>query len=195
MNRVIQSKLLKLAAGFLILQTLLITLSPAVREHSLNVDYDWSQWVALVLWGLFMVRAHRYIVYRLPDADPYLFPAAAFLSGWGLLTVWRLNSGFGARQALWLGVSIAIFSFGLSLPNTLVFLRRYKYLLLTGGLVLMGLTLLFGANPAGFGPRLWLGCCDVYFQPSEPLKLLLVAYLAAYFADRIPIHLSAFPLI
>ena len=42
---------------------------------------------------------------------------------------------------------------------------------------------------------LWLGCCGVYFQPSEPLKLLLVAYLAAYFADRIPIQLHAFPLI
>jgi len=195
MNRHIQSKLLKMAAGFLVLQTLLIMLSPAVRERNLDVDYRWSQWVALVLWGLFIVRAHLYIIHRLPDADPYLFPAAAFLSGWGLLTVWRLDSGFGARQALWLGVSILVFSHGLQLPTTLMFLRRYKYLLLSGGLILTGLTLLFGTNPAGFGPRLWLGCCGVYFQPSEPLKLLLVAYLSAYFADKIPIQLHAFPLI
>ena len=184
-----------MAAGFLVLQTLLIMLSPAVRERNLDVDYRWSQWVALSLWGLFIVRVHRYIVHRLPDADPYLFPAAAFLSGWGLLTVWRLDSGFGARQALWLGVSLLVFSFGLGLPTTLGFLRRYKYLLLTTGLILTGLTLLFGTNPTGFGPRLWLGCCGVYFQPSEPLKLLLVAYLAAYFADRLPIQLRAFPLI
>ena len=184
-----------MAAGFLVLQTLLITLSPAVRERSLDVDYRWSQWVALALWGLFIVRAHRYIIARLPDADPYLFPAAAFLSGWGLLTIWRLDSGFGARQALWLGVSILVLSYGLELPTTLRFLRRYKYLLLTGGLILTALTLLFGTNPTGFGPRLWLGCCGVYFQPSEPLKLLLVAYLAAYFADKIPIQLRVFPLI
>jgi cell division protein FtsW (lipid II flippase) len=170
-------------------------LSPAVRERNLDVNYRLSQWVALALWGLFVVRVHRYIVYRLPDADPYLFPAAAFLSGWGLLTIWRLDEGFGARQALWLGVSMLVFSFGLQLPTTLSFLRRYKYLLLTGGLILTALTLLFGTNPSGFGPRLWLGCCSVYFQPSEPLKLLLVAYLAAYFADKLPIQLSAFPLI
>ncbi|HEX9840546.1 MAG TPA: FtsW/RodA/SpoVE family cell cycle protein [Anaerolineales bacterium] len=195
MNKLIQSRLLKMAAGFLVLQTLLITLSPAVRERSLEVDYRWSQWVALTLWGLFIGRVHRYIIDRLPDADPYFFPASAFLSGWGLLTVWRLDSGFGARQALWLGVSMLVFAFGLGLPNTLSFLRRYKYLLLTGGLILTGLTLLFGTNPTGFGPRLWLGCCGIYFQPSEPLKLLLVAYLAAYFADKLPIQLHAFPLI
>ncbi|HLF74487.1 MAG TPA: FtsW/RodA/SpoVE family cell cycle protein [Anaerolineales bacterium] len=195
MNRLIQSRLLKLAAGFLIVQTVLITLSPAVRERNLNVDYRWSQWAALLLWGLFVVRAHRSIVSRLPDADPYLFPVAALLSGWGLLTVWRLDPGFGARQAVWLGISLIVLSLGLQLPATLIFLRRYKYLLLTGGLVLTALTLLFGTNPVGFGPRLWLGCCGVFFQPSEPLKLILVAYLAAYFADKLPIHLSAFPLI
>jgi cell division protein FtsW (lipid II flippase) len=195
MNSHTQSRLLKMAGAFLIIQALLITLSPAVRERSLDVDYRWSQWVALTLWGLFIVRAHRDIMHQLPEADPYLFPAAAFLSGWGLLTVWRLDSGFGARQALWLGISILIFSYGLQLPTTLSFLRRYKYLLLSGGLILTALTLLFGTNPTGFGPRLWLGCCGVYFQPSEPLKLLLVAYLAAYFADKIPIQLHAFPLI
>jgi len=184
-----------MAAGFLVLQTLIITLSPAVRERNLDVDYRWSQWLALLLWGLFIARAHRSILDKLPDADPYLFPAAAFLSGWGLLTIWRLDSGFGARQALWLGVSMVVFSFGMQIPTTLSFLRRYKYLLLTGGLILTGLTLLFGTNPTGFGPRLWLGCCGVYFQPSEPLKLLLVAYLAAYFADRLPIQLRTFPLI
>ena len=57
------------------------------------------------------------------------------------------------------------------------------------GLLLTALTLLFGTNPGGIGPRLWLGCCDVYFQPSEPLKLLLITYLAAYFADKLPSRL------
>ena len=35
----------------------------------------------------------------------------------------------------------------------------------------------------------------MYFQPSEPLKLLLVVYLAAYLADKLPIHLTCFPLL
>ena len=195
MNRVTQSNLLKIAVVFLFLQTLIITLAPAVRARSLDVDYRWSQWIALFLWGLFVLRAHQSIIRQLPDADPYLFPMTAFLSGWGLLTVWRLEPGFGARQALWLAVSIIVFLFGLRLPSTLEFLRKYKYILLSGGLLLTALTLIFGTNPNGYGPRLWLGCCGLYFQPSEPLKLLLVAYLAAYLADRLPINLNAFPLI
>lgn len=186
---------MKFAVVFLFLQTLIITFAPAVRARSLDVNYRWSQWVALLLWGLFVLRAHQSIIKLLPDADPYLFPMTAFLSGWGLLTVWRLEPGFGARQALWLAVSLLAFLFGLRLPSTLEFLRKYKYILLSGGLLLTGLTLIFGTNPNGYGPRLWLGCCGLYFQPSEPLKLLLVAYLAAYLADRLPIQLNAFPLI
>ena len=117
------------------------------------------------------------------------------MSGWGLLTVWRLDPAFGTRQAIWLVVSLLVFLFGLGLPSTLDFLRKYKYLLLSSGLLLTALTLIFGTNPIGYGPRLWLGCCSLYFQPSEPLKLLLVAYLAAYLSDRLPIHLNTIPLI
>jgi len=195
MNRVIQGNLLKLAAGFLILQAFIITLAPAVRARTMAVDYHWSQWLALFVWGLIVYRSHQGIVKYLPDADPYLFPVAALLSGWGLLAVWRLDSGFGARQAIWLGISALLFIAGLQLPGTLDFIRKYKYLLLTGGLVLTAFTLLLGTNPVGYGPRLWLGCCGIYFQPSEPLKLLLVAYLAAYLAERIPIKMGALSLI
>ena len=195
MNRVIQRNLLKIAAGFLILQALIITLSPAVRARSLDADFRWSQWLALLVWGLIVYRAHQAIVKYLPDADPYLFPIAALLSGWGLLTVWRLDSNFGARQTIWLGLSALVFIAALQLPGTLAFLRKYKYILLSGGLFLTALTLFFGTNPIGYGPRLWLGCCGVYFQPSEPLKLLLVAFLAAYLAERLQIPLSTLPLL
>lgn len=189
MNRIIQGNLLKVAACFLVLQTLIITLAPAVRARTWDVELRWSHWLALILWVVIAIRAHAYIAKYLPDADPYLFPIAAFLSGWGLLTVWRLDSEFGTRQAIWLGLSVFVLLYGLRLPTTLMFLRRYKYILLLGGLALTGLTLIFGTNPIGYGPRLWLGCCGIYFQPSEPLKLLLVGYLAAYLAERIPIPL------
>lgn len=195
MNRSIQGNLLKIAAGFLILQTLIITLSPAVRARSLDVDLRWSQWIGLFIWGVVVYRIHESIADHLPEADPYLFPVAAFLSGWGLLSVWRLDSEFGTRQSLWLGISALAFIAGLRLPSTLEFLRKYKYILLTGGLALTGITLFLGTSPMGYGPRLWLGCCGVYFQPSEPLKLLLVAYLAAFLSERITIQLRLFALI
>ena len=138
---------------------------------------------------------HQRIARYAPDADPYLFPATALLTGWGILTIWRLDAGFGLRQAMWLVFCTGVFLVGVRLPRNLDILRRYKYIFLTSGLLLTALTLIFGTNPGGIGPRLWLGCCGFYLQPSEPLKLLLIVYLAAYFADRLPIRTHLFPLL
>jgi len=188
MNKITQGRLLQISAIFLFLQTLIITLAPAVRAHTWWVNYQLSQWIAFGLWGLFVIRAHFDITQKLPDADPYLFPAAALISGWGLLAIWRLEPTFGARQALWLAVSLTVLIAGTRLES-IDFLRRYKYILLTCGVLLVALTLIFGTNPSGSGPRLWLGYSDLYLQPSEPLKLLLVVFLAAYLADKLPSRL------
>ena len=188
MNRVIQGRLLKIAAGVIILQAVILTLSPVVRERTWDTSLLWVHWFAVLAWCVTILLIHRESTKRLPDADPFLLPVASLLSGWGMLTIWRLEPGFGARQAFWFVISMLVILAGLRLQSV-KFLQRYKYLLLVGGLSLTALTLLFGTNPSGFGPRLWLGCCDIYFQPSEPLKLLLVIYLAAYFTDRLPYRL------
>ncbi|MBI5950252.1 MAG: FtsW/RodA/SpoVE family cell cycle protein [Chloroflexi bacterium] len=191
-----QSLLLRWAAFFLFIQSLILTLSPAVRERTWDVDYRLSHWAAFLVWVVLTVLAHYATTKYLPERDPYLLPVAALLSGWGLLTIWRLDEEFGIRQSIWLGVSIIVFILALRIrQRSITFFRRYKYLLLSGGLLITALTLLLGTNPLGFGPRLWLGCCGVYFQPSEPLKLLLVIYLSAYFADRINIRLTSLPLL
>jgi cell division protein FtsW (lipid II flippase) len=85
---------------------------------------------------------------------------------------------------VWLFVGAAAMVAVLNLPGDLRWLRRYKYTWLLGGLALTAGTLVFGVNPSGYGERLWLGCCGLYLQPAEILKLLLVAFLAAYLADR-----------
>ncbi len=195
MHDATQSRLLRWAALFLFIQSTILTLSPAVRERTWDVDYRLSHWLGFFVWIVLMALAHRATIKQLPERDPYLLPAAALLSGWGLLTIWRLDETFGLRQTIWLAVSVIVFIFALYLPQNLFFLRRYKYILLSSGLFITALTLLFGTNPLGIGPHLWLGCCGVYFQPSEPLKLLLVIYLSAYLADRISIRLSTLPLL
>jgi cell division protein FtsW (lipid II flippase) len=184
-----------MAALFLTLYALALTLSPAARARSWEVDYRWGHWLGLAMWAVFVVLAHRQIVRHLPDSDPYLLPAAALLTGWGILSIWRLVPAFGIRQGLWMLFSGGLFILGIKAARNLDLLRRYKYIFLFSGLILTALTLFFGANPGGSGPRLWLGCCGLYFQPSEPLKLLLIVYLAAYFADRLPIRTRLFPLI
>ncbi|MEA3440138.1 MAG: FtsW/RodA/SpoVE family cell cycle protein [Chloroflexota bacterium] len=181
--------LLVLSAIFLVLYASILSFAPVVRARSYDVDLRWTHWLGVLVWLLVFYFAHREISRRLPARDPYLLPIAGFLSGWGLLTIWRLFPNFGLRQTIWLLIAGGILVLGFRLKSDLSFLRRYKYLWLTGGLILTALTLIFGTNPLGNGPHLWLGCCGVYLQPSEPLKLLLVVYLAAYFADQMPFRL------
>lgn len=187
MHNTTQSRLLRWAALFLFVYSVILTISPAVRERTWDVDYRLSHWIGFIAWVMLITLADRATIKHLPERDPYLLPAAALLSGWGLLTIWRLDGAYGLRQTIWLAISTIVFILALYGLRDLSFLRRYKYVLLSGGLLITALTLVFGTNPIGTGPRLWLGCCGVYFQPSEPLKLLLVIYLSAYLADRISI--------
>jgi cell division protein FtsW (lipid II flippase) len=185
-----ERRLLIVAGAFLAVFSLALTLSNAARLRSWQVDYRWSHWLGLAVWVTVAWLAHRQLSQHLPERDPYIFPVAMLLSGWGILTMWRLSDGYGVRQAAWLLLIGMLVILALHYDRLvrggriLAYLRRFKYIWLTSGLLLTAATLFLGTNPLGSGPRLWLGCCGIYFQPSEPLKLLLVVYLAAYLSDR-----------
>ncbi|MBE0670563.1 MAG: FtsW/RodA/SpoVE family cell cycle protein [Anaerolineales bacterium] len=195
MHDLTQSRLLRWSAFFLLIQSIILTLSPAVRERTWDVDYKISHWLGFLAWVFLTNLLHRVTTKYIPERDPYILPAAALLTGWGLLTIWRLDESFGIRQTVWLAISTLAVILAIIFLKELNFLRSYKYVFLGGGMLITALTLIFGTNPLGYGPRLWLGCCGVYFQPSEPLKLLLVIYLAAYLADRVSFQLFSFPLL
>jgi cell division protein FtsW (lipid II flippase) len=190
-----QNRLLQYVGIFLFIQSIILTLSPVVRERTWDVDYRFSHWLGFFTWAVFVFFANKVIQKKYPEADAYIFPSAALLSGWGLLTIWRLDEYFGARQTIWFALSMLILILAIYFLPNLFFLRKYKYIFLTGGLIITALTLIFGTNPLGFGPRLWLGFYGIYFQPSEPLKILLVIYLSAYLADRANLQLFSFPLL
>ena len=172
-----ESFLLLLAAGFVAAGAVTLHLAHApFRIHHL-----------LITCGAFAVAfaaAHLTLRRLLPGRDPFLLPAGALLSGWGLLMVGRVAPNFLARQATWLMLGTVALLAVVEAGNSLRWLQRYRYTWLTGGLVLLAATLLLGVNPSGSGPRLWLGLGGAYFQPSEPLKLLMVVFMASYLADR-----------
>lgn len=191
----IERRLLALAAAFIILQGVVLMLSPAVRERSLAAPLRLSHWLGILTWLVTFILLQRLLERTSPGRDPYVFSLCALLCGWGILTIWRLDAAFGFRQTVWLVVSAGV-SFALATRwGDLSVLRRHKYVLLAGGLLLTALTIFLGTSPTGVGPRLWLGCCGVYLQPSEPLKLLLVLYLAAYLADHLRLRTRAFPML
>lgn len=172
--------LLLVAAGFVL-----------VNAVSLNlVNNDRLTWEALWrigIWlGLLVIAV--VIVTRLqPTHDPFLLPVYGLLTGWGLLLQARLAPNFIGRQLIWYALGTGVIVLLAVSPLNLDLLRRYRYTLLLGGIVLLGATLLFGVNPSGYGAALWLPIPlvgSVYFQPSELLKLLIIIFFAGYFADR-----------
>ncbi len=146
----------------------------------------WFDLWPLLVWIGCALAGHAVLNRRLPHRDPLLFPLAMFLTGWGLNLVARLVPSYADRQTLWLVVGTGALLTLTLLPRDLRWLRRYRYTWLIGGLGLLFLTILIGQNPANTGPRLWLwvGVGRVYYQPSELLKILLVAFLASYFSEH-----------
>ncbi|MGB9673766.1 MAG: FtsW/RodA/SpoVE family cell cycle protein [Anaerolineales bacterium] len=179
----IEKQLFWLGCVIIGLAGLLLTIAPAVRERQWNTPLNYTHWIGVAIWivgGYFLLHQFKHAI---PIHDPYLFPVTWLLCGLGLIMIWRLSVYHAIRQTLWLAVVILLVWAILKTPHILEYIQRYKYIWLSSGLVLTALTILFGSNPSGSGlPRLWLGCCGFYFQPSEPLKLLLIIYLAAYLA-------------
>ena len=185
LNRRREAWLLSLALAFVVLGAAALGLGPAARSGA-AADGAWRSlhWAIPPVWALGAWLIRRSLDHVRPQRDPLLLPTALLLTGWGLLLVWRLSPAFGLRQLAWFVVASGGLILLLRRGGSLLWLRRYRYLWLGGGMLLTALTLLLGTNPSGGEPRLWLGCCGVYFQPSEPLRLLLIAYFASYLADR-----------
>ncbi len=137
-----------------------------------------------MVWMTVFAGLHYQSAKKLTNRDPYLLPIVALLNGIGLMTIWRLYPNFGLRQSIWLLVSGSVVFIALYFPSLIKILHRYKYIWLVLGLILTALTIFWGTNPSGFGPELWFDIFGIYFQPSEPLKLLFIAFLAGYFSDR-----------
>ncbi|MGC9348769.1 MAG: FtsW/RodA/SpoVE family cell cycle protein [Anaerolineae bacterium] len=159
----------------------------AVTLHLAPFPRGLESWQLIVMVGGWIVAwVGSYIVLdrRLADFDPLIVAFTAMLTGWGLLLQARLAPALLVKQVIWLLLGAAAMCTVASVPTLTRMLRRYRYTILTAGLVLLGATLVFGVNPSGFGQELWLGAFGIYLQPSEPLKLLLVIYLAAYLADK-----------
>jgi cell division protein FtsW (lipid II flippase) len=182
-----------LLAGLVIFSYgLILTLAPAVRYHAGSERYQFQHWIGVIVWGLTFSVLHFQTTRRLSDRDPYLLPVVALLTGIGLMTIWRLFPNLGMRQTAWIAVSTIVTFLGLQYPAYLQYLRRYKYIWLVLGLILTGLTIFLGTNPLGAGSTRWLRLFGIHFQPSEPLKLLLIAYLAGFFTDRLSAYNKKF---
>lgn len=125
--------------------------------------------------------------------DYSLLAVAAILSCLGLVMVASASVSIAARetgnslyffwrQAAYLGVAVTLSVAAAGVP--LNSWRRAGPLILVGGIVLLSVVLIPGIGREVNGSTRWLGLGMVNLQPSEPMKLFLVIYLAGYLVRR-----------
>jgi cell division protein FtsW (lipid II flippase) len=131
-----------------------------------------------------LLACHVVLVLAGFRGDQVLLPAAGALAGIGLVLVTRLVPALGPRQFMWAALGAAVMLAAATGPWEVRLLERYKYSAAAAGIVLVGLTLVFGIDPNRSGMRIWLGVAGLSFQPSEILKVLLVVFLAGYLAEK-----------
>jgi cell division protein FtsW (lipid II flippase) len=143
---------------------------------------DWQTLTGTALFAAALVGAGLWVRWRLPMADPFVLPIAATLAALGQMMVSRLEPGLGPRQGVWVLIGLGAMTLVGLLPS-IAWLRRYRYTWFTLAILLQVMTLLFGRDPNGSGAALWFVVGPVSVQPTEGVKLLLVAFLASYLED------------
>ena len=142
-----------------------------------------SLWPALVLLGAFLT-AHVSLIWRRPGADQVLLPLAAVLCALGLVVIARTRPDLLPRQAAWLALGTALFLGVIYGSGVIGWLRQYRYTWALLGLTLLAITLVVGVDPNQSGVRIWVGFGGYLFQPAELVKVLMVAFFAAYLDEK-----------
>ena len=125
--------------------------------------------------------AHLFIRWRLPNADPYLFPLVAILASIGLVELYRISESLAIKQAGWFALGLVFFCL------TIVFLRdyrtleRYRYTIAAGSIGLLLLPRLAGQATNGAYLAIHVGSFS--FQPAEFAKIGVIIFLASYLRD------------
>ncbi len=141
------------------------------------------QWVGLYLGAFLLV--HLLWRWRRFNGDAMLLPAVQLLTGFGLVLAVSLRDPL--RDTLEFGkfswgvaAGCAMLLLPLLRPFSARVFSRLTYVPLLAAIGLFALLLRFGSGPTGSDSKVNLGP----FQPVELIKILLVLFLAGYFARR-----------
>ncbi len=143
--------------------------------------------VSLIYGGYFFaicLAGHLFLRFRLPHADPYLFPLCALLAAIGLVLIYRIDDELAFNQATVFVIGLALFC------ATIVFLRdyhvleRYRYVIATAGILLLLAPRLPGIGSQVNGAYLGVSLGPINFQPAELAKIAIVIFLASYLAEK-----------
>jgi cell division protein FtsW (lipid II flippase) len=151
-----------------------VLIAREAQVNDLTVTYG-AMFLVLCLVG------HLFIRWRLPDADPYIYPLTAALAGIGIVTIYRIDPELAREQAQWFVIALVGFMATVVLVRDISILERYRYTIAIGAFILLMLPRLTGGVVNGAYLQINVG--PLSFQPTEIAKLAIVIFIAAYLAE------------
>jgi cell division protein FtsW (lipid II flippase) len=127
------------------------------------------------------VFAHLFIRWRLPNADPYLFPIVAALASVGLVELYRIQESYAIKQAGWFALGLVFFCLTIVFLRDYRVLERYRYTIAAASIGLLLLPRLAGQATNGAYLSIHIG--SFAFQPAEFAKIGVIIFLASYLRD------------
>ncbi|MGI8460907.1 MAG: FtsW/RodA/SpoVE family cell cycle protein [Solirubrobacterales bacterium] len=143
--------------------------------------------VTLTYGGYFLAICagiHLLIRWRLPHADPYLFPLVALLAAVGLVVLYRIDESLALEQATLMVLGAIVFGATIVFLRDLGVLERYRYLIALAGIVLLLMPRLPGIGSQVNGAFLAVDIGPLDFQPAELAKICIVVFLASYLREK-----------
>ncbi|MGQ0848049.1 MAG: FtsW/RodA/SpoVE family cell cycle protein [Actinomycetota bacterium] len=189
MTRTAESGMLIAAAGIAAFGTVLVSLAGG---QNIDSRIGLTFLVILLAFGAVQTAIRLWA----PAASTLLLPPAALITSIGLAEIHRLDPDRAGLQQWWLLIAAGLTAGLLWVLRRrgIATIRRYRYLYLAGSLALLLMPMLPTAwslpirGHQANGSRLWvafdLGVTEMYFQPGELAKLVMVLFLAGYLADR-----------
>lgn len=185
-NRNLEAWLLFFAAGLNAFELALVQL--AILEK-LTVEL-FSFWLPPVLFAIIL---HLILRKRASEADPMILPIALVLNGLGIAMIYRLDLAslaagggelFAERQVVWTAVAMAAAAAVILYVPSQLFLRRFIYLSMALGILLLLLPVVPVIGRTINGATLWISLFGITFQPGEIAKIALIIFFAGYLVNR-----------
>ncbi|HEY3380567.1 MAG TPA: FtsW/RodA/SpoVE family cell cycle protein [Vicinamibacterales bacterium] len=148
-------------------------------------SYRGQLWLAIALFFPGFYLAHAWLRLRRSAADPVLLPIVHVLCGIGFVMMVGMrdplrDAAFYARfaQGTLVGCLVLAAAAAFSFQRSL--LRKLSYVPLLGAVALSLLLIAFGSGPGSSDAKVNL----MGVQPVEAIRVLVVLFLAGYFANR-----------
>lgn len=132
------------------------------------------------------------VAWKRPNATHILLPAMVLLSLVGITMITRIDYGqvsgtptaIGQRQMMWLVTALILSTLLVLFLRDYRRLRRFSYVCMVIGLVLLLSPEVPGIGREINGARIWLKIGPFSMQPAEFAKLFLAVFFAAYLFDH-----------